>query len=222
MGLRQLMQELPVIWIVEDNAVYRGAVARALDATKGLRCEQQFANGRALMEALKKTSVEALPAVLLLDVGLPDGNGLDLIPLIRDLAPRCRVLILTVFEDAEKITQAICNGAQGYLLKNDPIQELINGIHQAVEGGVPMTPRIAHRVLQLFSKFAPKHSDYGLSQREQDTLELMVQGFIRKEIADRLGLSLHTVDTYLRGVYRKLEVNTRTGAVAKALKEGLV
>ena len=216
------MQPIPIIWIVEDNAVYRGAVARALDGTKALRCEQQFANGRALMEALKKADAEALPGVLLLDVGLPDGNGLDLIPAIRDLAPRCQVLILTVFEDAEKITQAICNGAQGYLLKNAPLLEIISGIHQALEGGVPMTPRIAHRMLQLFSKFAPKQSDYGLSQREQDTLELMVQGFIRKEIADRLGLSLHTVDTYLRGIYRKLEVNTRTGAVAKALKEGLV
>lgn len=213
---------LPIIWIVEDNAVYRNAVMRALDATKSLRCEQQFANGTSMVNALKKAAGGLLPDVLLLDAGLPDGSGLDLIPSIRDLAPECRVLILTVFEDAEKITQAICNGAQGYLLKNAPIEELITGIHQALSGGVPMTPRIAHRVLELFSRFAPKQSDYGLSQREKDTLELMVQGFIRKEIADRLGLSLHTVDTYLRGIYRKLEVNTRTGAVAKALKEGLV
>lgn len=213
---------LPIIWIVEDNAVYRSAVMRALDATKSLRCEQQFANGTSMVNALKKAVGGPLPDVLLLDAGLPDGSGLDLIPSIRDLAPECRVLILTVFEDAEKITQAICNGAQGYLLKNAPIEELITGIHQALSGGVPMTPRIAHRVLELFSRFAPKQSDYGLSQREKDTLELMVQGFIRKEIADRLGLSLHTVDTYLRGIYRKLEVNTRTGAVAKALKEGLV
>lgn len=216
------MQSPPAIWIVEDNTVYRGAVARALDATPALSCERQFASGTALLDALKKATPALHPDVLLLDAGLPDGSGLDLIPIIRDLAPECRVLILTVFEDAEKITQAICNGAQGYLLKAAPIEELIVGIHQALNGGVPMTPRIAHRVLQLFSKFAPKQSDYGLSKREQDTMELMVQGFIRKEIADRLGLSLHTVDTYLRGIYRKLEVNTRTGAVAKALKEGLV
>lgn len=216
------MQSPPTIWIVEDNAVYRGAVARALDAAPELCCERQFSTGAALLEGFKTTKPTLHPDILLLDAGLPDGSGLDHIPVIRDLAPETRVLILTVFEDAEKITQAICNGAQGYLLKAAPIEELIEGIHQALSGGVPMTPRIAHRVLQLFSKFAPKQSDYGLSKREQDTLELMVQGFIRKEIADRLGLSLHTVDTYLRGVYRKLEVNTRTGAVAKALKEGLV
>ena len=216
------MVSLPRIWIVEDNAIYRGAVARALKGTQKLNCAQEFGKGGLLLEVLACTPPEELPEVLLLDAGLPDGNGLDLIPRIRDLAPDCQILILTVFEDEGKITQAICNGARGYLLKNAPLEEIIQAIETALSGGVPMTPRIAHRVLQLFSKFAPKQSDYGLSPREKDTLELMVQGFIRKEIADRLSLSLHTVDTYLRGIYRKLEVNTRTGAVAKALKEGLV
>lgn len=208
------------IWIAEDNATYRGAVARALSAHEGLDCERQFATGTALVQALQ--GKDTAPEVILLDVGLPDGSGLERIPKIRDLAPECRVLILTVFEEEGKITEAICNGAQGYLLKSAPVEELISGIQQALAGGVPMTPRIAHCVLKLFSQFAPKQADYGLSAREKDTLELMVQGFIRKEIADRLGLSLHTVDTYLRGIYRKLEVNTRTGAVAKALKEGLI
>ncbi|HSJ01008.1 MAG: response regulator [Verrucomicrobium sp.] len=210
---------LPRVWIVEDNAVYRGAVARALNATAELNCEAQFGTGKAILTALEGGNA---PDVLLLDAGLPDGSGIDLLPTLCDQAPDCHILMLTVFEDAAKITLAICNGAQGYLLKNSPIEEIITGIQQALKGGVPMTPSIAHQVLHLFSKFAPKQSDYGLSVRERETLELMVQGFIRKEIADRLNLSLHTVDTYLRGVYRKLAVNTRTGAVAKALKEGLV
>lgn len=210
---------LPRVWIVEDNAVYRGAVARALTATGELNCEEQFGTGRALMQAMQD---RLPPQIVLLDAGLPDGSGIDLLPAMRDQAPDCRVLMLTVFEDAAKITQAICNGAQGYLLKNSSIEEIITGIQQSLKGGVPMTPCIAHQVLELFSRFAPRHADYGLSTRERETLELMVQGFIRKEIADRLSLSLHTVDTYLRGIYRKLEVNTRTGAVAKALKEGLV
>lgn len=210
---------LPRVWIVEDNAVYRGAVARALTASGALECAQAFGTGEGLLAALRS---HAPPEVLLLDAGLPDVSGITLLPTIRDLAPQCRVLMLTVFEDAEKITQAICNGAQGYLLKNSAIEEVIAGILQSLQGGVPMTPSIAHRVLQLFSKFAPRQADYGLSTRERETLELMVKGHIRKEIADQLQLSLHTVDTYLRGIYRKLEVNTRTGAVAKALKEGLV
>lgn len=208
------------IWIAEDNATYRGAVARALSAREEMTCEKQFSTGKSLLQALD--SNDASPDVILLDVGLPDGSGLDHIPRIRDLAPECRVLILTVFEEEGKITEAICNGAQGYLLKSASVEELVQGIQLSLAGGVPMTPRIAHCMLKLFSQFAPKQADYGLSAREKDTLELMVQGYIRKEIADRLGLSLHTVDTYLRGVYRKLEVNTRTGAVAKALKEGLI
>lgn len=210
------------IWIVEDNVVYRGAVARALESSGEMQCAAQFSGSRPFLARLRRASPSCLPEVLLLDVGLPDGSGLDLVAAVREIAPACRVLILTVFEDEEKITRAICNGAQGYLLKNSPVEELSAAIRQAMSGGVPMTPRIAHTVLQLFSRFAPKQADYGLSQREKETLELMVKGFIRKEIADRLQLSPHTIDTYLRGVYRKLEVNTQTGAVAKALKEGIV
>ena len=209
------------IWIAEDNATYRNAVARALNGHPELLCERQFTSGGALVSALTQKPVLA-PDIILLDVGLPDGSGIERLPAIRDAAPECRVLILTAFEEEAKITHAICNGAQGYLLKGAPVEDLISGIQQAMAGGVPMTPRIAHCVLRLFSKFAPKQADYGLSTREKEALELMVQGLIRKEIADLMGLSLHTVDTYLRGIYRKLEVNTRTGAVAKALKEGLV
>lgn len=216
------MSTLPTVWIVEDNAGFRRAVVRALERSTQFLCPQQFGNKRQLLHALKLATPEEFPKILLLDVGLPDGSGLDAIREVRDIAPDCHVLILTVFEDPEKITLAICNGAQGYLLKTAPMAEILPAIHQSLAGGVPMTPSIAHRVLSLFSTFAPKKSEYGLSDREKETLELIVRGFMRKNIADELSLSLHTVDTYLRRIYRKLEVNTRSSAVAKAIKEGLV
>jgi two-component system nitrate/nitrite response regulator NarL len=216
------MTMLPTVWILEDNASFRRAVARALERSNEFLCPQQFDNKRQLLQALKLATPEEFPKILLLDVALPDGSGLDVIHEVRDRAPECHVLILTVFEDPDKITRAICNGAKGYLLKTAPMTELIPAIHQSLAGGVPMTPSIAHRVLSLFSTFAPKKSEYGLSEREKETLELIVRGFMRKNIADELQLSLHTVDTYLRRIYRKLEVNTRSSAVAKAIKEGLV
>lgn len=113
-------------------------------------------------------------------------------------------------------------GAIGYLLKTSSVTEITQAVRDALAGRLPMTSHIARRVLDMFAKLAPKHSDYGLSEREKEILQLMTTGFIKKEIADRLTLSVHTVDTYLRRIYEKLEVNTRTGAVAKALKEGLV
>jgi DNA-binding NarL/FixJ family response regulator len=160
--------------------------------------------------------------LLLLDVGLPGMSGLEALRLIRERSPKTLVVILTVFEDDDKIFQAICAGAAGYLLKTSTAAEIVQGVRDALAGGSPMNPRTARRVLEMFSRMAPKQSDYGLSDREKEILQLMTTGLIKKEIADRLSLSVHTVDTYLRRIYEKLEVNTRTGAVAKALKEGLV
>jgi DNA-binding NarL/FixJ family response regulator len=160
--------------------------------------------------------------LILLDVGLPGMSGLEGIRLIKQRSPKTLVVILTVFDDDEKVFQAICAGAAGYLLKTSSAADITQSVHEALAGGSPMNPRIARRVLEMFSKFAPKQSDYGLSDREKEILQLMTTGLIKKEIADRLTLSVHTVDTYLRRIYEKLEVNTRTGAVAKALKEGLV
>jgi DNA-binding NarL/FixJ family response regulator len=157
-----------------------------------------------------------------LDVGLPGMSGLDGIRLIKARSPNALVVILTVFEDDDKVFSAICAGAAGYLLKTSSVTEITQAVRDALAGGSPMTSRIARRVLDMFSKLAPKQSDYGLSDREKEILQLMTTGLIKKEIADRLTLSVHTVDTYLRRIYEKLEVNTRTGAVAKALKEGLV
>jgi DNA-binding NarL/FixJ family response regulator len=136
--------------------------------------------------------------------------------------PAVQILVITVFEDDEKIFRAVCAGASGYLLKSASMEELAAAVAEVRRGGSPMTPRVARRVLEMFSRFAPKQNDYGLGPRERAVLELYVQGFTNKEVAEKLAISVHTVDSYNKSLYEKLHVNTRSGAVAKALKERLV
>jgi DNA-binding NarL/FixJ family response regulator len=190
-----------------------------LNAENGLQCTRDFDSCEKALAAMVH---DHAPDLILLDVGLPGMSGLDGIRLIKERSPNALVVILTVFEDDDKVFSAICAGAAGYLLKTSSVTEITQAVRDALAGGSPMTSRIARRVLDMFSKLAPKQSDYGLSDREKEILQLMTTGLIKKEIANRLTLSVHTVDTYLRRIYEKLEVNTRTGAVAKALKEGLV
>jgi DNA-binding NarL/FixJ family response regulator len=207
------------LWIVEDHAAFRRTLVRVLNAETDLKCTHDFDSCEKLLTVLAKPEV---PDLILLDVGLPGMSGIEGIRLIKERAPKALVVILTVFEDDNKVFQAICAGAAGYLLKTSSGADITQAVRDALAGGSPMNPRIARRVLEMFSKLAPKHNDYGLSEREKEILQLMTTGLIKKEIADKLTLSVHTVDTYLRRIYEKLAVNTRTGAVAKALKEGLV
>jgi DNA-binding NarL/FixJ family response regulator len=207
------------IWIIEDHSAFRRTLVRVVNAEDGLQCTRDFDSCEKALAAMVH---DHAPDLILLDVGLPGMSGLDGIRLIKERSPNALVVILTVFEDDDKVFSAICAGAAGYLLKTSSVTEITQAVRDALAGGSPMTSRIARRVLDMFSKLAPKQSDYGLSDREKEILQLMTTGLIKKEIADRLTLSVHTVDTYLRRIYEKLEVNTRTGAVAKALKEGLV
>jgi DNA-binding NarL/FixJ family response regulator len=207
------------IWIIEDHTAFRRTLARVLNSELGLKCSRDFDSCEKALAALARDDA---PDLILLDVGLPGMSGLEGIRLIKEKSPNSLVVILTVFEDDEKVFQAICAGASGYLLKTSSAADITQALRDALDGGSPMNPRIARRVLEMFSRLAPKQGDYGLSDREKEILQLMVTGLIKKEIADKLSLSIHTVDTDLRRIYEKLEVNTRTGAVAKALKEGLV
>ena len=210
---------MKTVWITEDHAAFRRTLAKVLNAETGLNCSHQFESSEAMLKAFQGSEK---PDLILLDVGLPGMSGLDAIALVKQASPKTLVIILTVFEDDDKVFRAICAGAAGYLLKTSTVTEITQAVREALAGGSPMNPRIARRVLEMFSKLAPKQCDYRLSDRERELLQLLTTGLIKKEIADRLQLSIHTVDTYLRRIYEKLEVNTRTGAVAKALKEGLV
>jgi DNA-binding NarL/FixJ family response regulator len=148
-------------------------------------------------------------------------GGLEGIRLIKSISPSTHVIMLTVFDDQEKIFKAICAGASGYLLKTSPEEKIAVSIREVMNGGAAMTPSIAQKVIEMFANLAAPKGDYGLTSREREILNLAVQGLIKKEIADRLDLSFHTVDAHLRNIYTKLQVNTRAGAVSKALKEHL-
>jgi DNA-binding NarL/FixJ family response regulator len=150
-------------------------------------------------------------------------DGISAISLFKEAAPAVCIVILTVFEDHRKVFRALCAGASGYLLKTAPAERIAEAIADAVAGGAPMSPSVARAVLGRFVELAaPGKNTYELSERERDVLELMTQGLVKKEIADRLTLSPHTVNTHLKNIYVKLHVGTRGAAVAKALKERLV
>lgn len=214
------VNEVINVWLIEDNSTFRRTVARIIDRIEGMACPLSFS---ACEEAIQTLQKGQRPDVILLDIGLPGMSGLEGIQAIKELAPNTHMIILTVFDDQEKVFKAICAGASGYLLKTSPAEAITDGIRDVMNGGAPMNGRIARMVLAMFSKMAPPLSnDYGLTERERQILNLMVEGLIKKEIADKLDVSFHTVDTHLRNIYTKLQVNTQTGAVAKALREGLI
>lgn len=207
------------VWVIEDNETLRRTVARVLGKHKDMNCSHQFDRCEDAFTVLLEGE---RPDVILLDLGLPGMSGIEGIQRIKGSLPDIEILVFSVFDDNDRVFKAICSGASGYLLKTSSMTEIPEAIREVVDGGAPMNARIARRVLEMFSKMAPSNKDYGLTTRETEVLDQMVEGLTKKEIADRLDLSFHTVDKHIRGIYSKLHVNTMTGAVAKALKEGLL
>ena len=209
-----------VVWLIEDHGDSRRVLARVLNRAATTQCPCAFASCE---EALAALRTNPHPDVILLDVGLPGMDGIEGIRHIKALSPATHVIMLTVYDDQEKVFNAICAGASGYLLKTADEDAVVGAIQEVLQGGAPINPRVARMVLNMFaSRSAPPAHSYGLSDREREVLELMVQGLVKKEIADRLHLSYHTVDNHLRSIYTKLQVHTRGGAVAKAVSEHLV
>lgn len=208
------------VWLIEDHGDFRKMVAWQINQIEGLDCPRQFSSCE---EALAALQTEPRPQIVLCDIGLPGMDGITGIQKIKSISSEIHVIVLTVYDDHDKVFRAICAGASGYLLKNSSEENLAASIKEVLHGGAPMNPRVAKLVLEMFARqnIPPRPNDYGLTPREKEILELMVNGLIKKEIADKLGISPHTVNNQLRSIYEKLHVHTRGGAVAKALKEKL-
>jgi DNA-binding NarL/FixJ family response regulator len=208
------------VWLIEDHAEFREMVAWQINQIGDLRCTRDFSTCEEALAALQR---EPAPHVILCDVGLPGMSGIEGISAIKALSPATCIVMLTVHDEHHKVFEAICAGASGYLLKDASEETITSAIHEVLSGGAPMNPRVARLVLERFARQnAAPRDQYGLSPREKEILELMVKGLIKREIAQALGLSFHTVNNQLRSIYGKLHVHTRGGAVAKALNERLL
>ena len=208
------------IWILEDHEVFAKQIRRLISNEDDLSCPHHFSSAADLFDKLKFTNER--PDLLLLDLGLPRRDGLEVLTEIRALLPEIKVLILSASDDRDKVYRAICNGASGYLLKTADPDEILSGIRDVIDGTSALSAPIANMILQGFARYGPVKHIEPLTHREEDVLRFLVRGLIKKEIADELAISQHTVDMHLRSVYRKLHVRTQTEAVSKALRKGLV
>jgi DNA-binding NarL/FixJ family response regulator len=198
--------------LVEDDARIRQGLATLIGASPGFQCVADFSNGE---EALTRLPPLA-PHVVLMDINLPGMSGIECIRQLKKVLPSAQLVMLTVFEDHERIFQSLAAGASGYLLKSTPPARLLEAILEVHQGGAPMSAQIARSVVEAFQKPAPTEpAPNNLTPREQEILALLAKGFLYKEIADQLRLSVETVRTHLRNIYEKLHVRTRTEAVMK-------
>jgi DNA-binding NarL/FixJ family response regulator len=213
------------ILLVEDDGPTRRHLARAIEAQEDLALEgvaADFAEASRLLAA-------SPPEVLLTDLGLPDGNGIDLIRALRERAPDALAMVITALGDEKTVLAAVEAGATGYLLKDGTWDEIGDAVQCLLDGGSPITPSIARTLLRRMHDPPKSEVDSevassapSLSDRETEVLKLIAKGFSFPEIAELLGISAHTVTTYVRRIYEKLEVNTRGSAVYEAVNLGLI
>lgn len=204
--------------IIEDLREIREGLGRLINGTPGYRCTGIYAS---MEEALEKIP-NNLPDLVLSDIGLPGMDGIHGIRLLKERNPALNILMLTVYDDNERIFDALCAGACGYLLKKTPSAKLVEALKEAVEGGSPMSPEVARRVITVFREIKPpRQADYELTPHETRLLRMLVEGHSYKTAAAQLNVSVNTVKFHLRRIYEKLQVHTKSEAVAKALRHGL-
>jgi DNA-binding NarL/FixJ family response regulator len=210
------MKKTITVSIVDDEADLREHIAGYLSATGNIRCVSAYASGEGALEHLPNEK----PDVILMDINLGDMDGIECVRRLTAQTPSAQVVMLTVFEDTDRIFRALAAGASGYLLKRLSPKKLLEAIEEVCAGGSPMSAPIARKVVQSF-KAMPPHADekVELSPRERAVLDGLTAGLAYKQIADQLAVSIHTVRNYIRRIYEKLHVRTRTEAVAKFLRK---
>jgi len=203
--------------IVEDDRTTREGLALLIDGTPGYACVGAY---RSLEEGLRHLGAVA-PNVVLLDVHLPGRLGSEGVPDILERCPGAVVLMLTVFDGQDRVFESICNGACGYLLKNTPPARLLEAIREVHEGGAPMSPEIARRVIRALGNSPPVPAEH-LSPQETRLLALLAEGHTYQAAAERLSITINTVRNHVRSIYERLHVHSRSEAVAKGLKSKLI
>jgi DNA-binding NarL/FixJ family response regulator len=205
--------------LIEDERDIRECLSVLVNGTPGFACTGSF---RTMEEALAGIRRQ-LPDVVLSDIGLPGMSGIEGIRILKERHPDLLILMLTVYDDDDRIFDAMCAGACGYLLKKTPPARLLESLREAVAGGAPMSPEVARRVIALFREIRPpERADYQLTPHETRLLKLFVEGHNYKTAAAELGVSVNTVNFHVRSVYSKLQVHSRSEAVAKAIINRLV
>lgn len=205
----------------DDNKNIRDSVSLLLSTTGNIKMIAGFDSCKNLLQDIEREK----PDVIIMDIDMPEINGVQAVEILRKQHPTLPVMMLTGFEDDEKVFSSLCAGANGYILKNTKMDSLINQIQEVYEGGAPMTPLIARKVLNQFAKMQPQKTpdeNYNLSNREKDVLHLLVQGKSYKMIADELHISYETVHSHIRKIYQKLQVNSVGEAVSKTISKNIL
>ncbi len=206
------------IVIYEDNARLRESLQLLLGDDSGFEVLGAFSGCETVLEEMERLR----PSLVIMDIDMPGVNGMEGVRLIKDAHPEVRVVMYTVFDDDNRIFDCICNGADGYLLKNTSPARLIQALRDLAEGGSPMSPFVAQKVFQHFRSNRAVVTDFNLTEREKEILDLLVKGNSYKMIADKSAISIDTVKKHLQNIYHKLHVNCGTEAVAKAIRHKIV
>ncbi len=206
--------------IFEDNNNMREGLYQLINGSSGFVCTGAFPNCDDLVKRIEKSN----PDVIVMDIEMPGISGIEGVKLVKENFPEMKILMETIFEDDAKIFDSICAGAEGYILKNTAPVEILSAIKEIYEGGSPMTPTIANRVLKMVKSQRAKDSKniFNLTDREKEILSCLVEGMSYKLIADECTISIDTVNVHIKNIYKKLQVHSKSEAVAKAIKGKIV